>query len=89
MFMGKDTFTIQETLACYQSWNEAERQERLINAGKKSPEQKWQEYLDIMEFGMMIKPEPSLHEHRQKIEMLNRYYEQIELFEERRKQHEA
>ena len=83
--MGKSNFTLQETLAYYQAWNKAERQERLRCAGGKSSEQKWREYLDIMELGLAIKPEPSIHEQRQKVEMLNRYYEQIQQFEERRK----
>ena len=85
--MHKEILTIQETLAYYHAWNKAEREERFCNAGKKSIEQKCREYLEIMDFGMAIKPEPSLHEHRQKIDMLNRYYEQIALFERRRKQH--
>jgi hypothetical protein len=78
---------VQEILAYYQAWNEAERREMFRNAGKKTSEQKWQEYLQIMELGLTIKPEPSLHEHRQKIAMLNHYYEQVQQFEERRKWH--
>ncbi len=82
-----DKMAWQQALACYQALNAAELTEQRRNAGKKSPEQKWREYLEIMEFGMEIKPEPSIHEHRQKIDMLNRYYEQIQLFETRRQQH--
>ena len=85
--MNEETFTIQETLACYRAWNEAEREERIRDAGKKSREQKCREYLELMAFGMAIKPEPSLNEHRQKIDMLNRYYDQMALFERRRTQH--
>jgi len=47
--------------------------------------EKWQKFLAIMEFGLMIKPMPSEHEQRQKVEMLNKYLEAIQLFEERRK----
>ena len=78
--------TLKETLACYQAWNDAEFHERLRHAGEKTLEQKWREYLDLMEFGMQIKPSPSVHEQRQKVEMLNHYYEQIQLFEARRKE---
>ena len=84
--MNHKILTVQETLACYQEWNTSERAERLRNAGQKSVEQKCREYLDLMAFGMAIKPEPSVHEYRQKIDMLNRYYEHIALFEKRRTQ---
>lgn len=76
----------KETLALYQAWNEAEFRERIRNAGKKTPLQKWREFLAIMEFGLMIKPQPSEHEQRQKIEMLNQYYERVQYFERRRSQ---
>jgi hypothetical protein len=78
---------VKETLAQYQAWNDAEQRDKFRNAGKKTSEQKWQEYLDIMELGMAIKPEPSLHEHRQKITVLNHYYEKIQTFEKRRAHH--
>lgn len=77
----------QATLAQYQAQNEAEFLAQVRNAGKKTPAQKWQEFLDLMEFGMQIKPYPSEQEQRQKIEMLNRYYERIQRFEARRKRH--
>jgi hypothetical protein len=76
----------QETLAHYRAWNEAEFRERIKNAGEKTPAQKWREFLAIMEFGLMIKPQPSEHEHRQKIDMLNQYYERMQYFESRRSQ---
>lgn len=85
--MDKKRFTLQETLACYRAWNEAERQQQLRNAGKKPPDQKWREYLELMELGLAIKPEPSQHEQRQKVDMLNRYYEQIQRFEARSASH--
>ena len=77
----------QATLAQYRAWNDAVWQEKVRNAGQKSPAQKWREFLDLMEFGMQIKPRPSAHEQRQKIAMLNRYYERIQRFETWREQH--
>ena len=76
----------QTTLAYYQTWNDVEFLEKFRNAGAKSLAQKWQEFLDLMEFGLMLKPFPSPHEHRQKVEMLNRYYQEIQRFEDRRRQ---
>ena len=81
-----DKIAWRETLAHYKDWNEAEFRDRIKNAGKKTPAQKWQEFLAIMEFGLMIKPQPSDHEHRQKIEMLNQYYERVQYFERRKSQ---
>ena len=78
--------TLKETLACYQAWNDAEYHECLRHAVEKTLEQKWREYLDLMEFGLQTKPSPSLHEQKQKVETLNHYYEQIQLFEARRKE---
>lgn len=76
----------QTTLTHYREWNEAEFRERIQNAGKKNPLQKWREFLAIMEFGLKIKPQPSEHEQRQKVDMLNQYYERMQYFEMRRSQ---
>ena len=73
-------------MAHYRAWNEAEFRERIQNAGEKTPLQKWREFLVIMEFGLMIKPQPSEDEQYQKVEMLNQYYERIKYFEMRRSQ---
>ena len=77
----------RETLAYYSAWNDAELHEQIAQADTKPPAQKWHEFLALMEFGLMIKPQPSFHEHQQKIDMLNRYYQQLQQFEERRKGH--
>ena len=73
----------QTTVTQYRAWNEAEFRENIRNAGKKSLLQKWREFLTIMEFGFMLKLKPSQHEQQQKVEMLNRYYEQMHRFKER------
>jgi hypothetical protein len=86
--MSKPTFTLQETLAHYRAWNTAKLQETRRQAGQKPAEQKWREYLNLMEVGMAIKPEPSLHEQRQKWDVLNHYYAQLQRFEARRTSHE-
>jgi hypothetical protein len=76
----------QETLQHYKKWNDDVFFSSIRNAGEKSIEQKWLEFLSIMEFGLMIKHQPSEHEQKQKANMLNAYYEQIEYFEMRRSQ---
>jgi len=80
----REKATWQTTVAHYRAWNEAEFRANVRNAGKKTLLQKWREFLAIMEFGLMLKPTASQHEQRQKVEMLNRYYEQIHRFEDRR-----
>lgn len=79
----------QTALAQFRLRNEAEFREKIRNAGKKSPAQKWREFLAIMAFGMKIKPQPSEHEHRQKVKMLDQYYERMQSFEARRRQREG
>jgi hypothetical protein len=74
----KEKTAWQTTLAQYRAWNEAEFRANVRNARKKSLLQKWQEFLAIMDFGLMLKPMPSKHEQHQKVEMLNRYYEQMQ-----------
>lgn len=76
-----DKTVYQEVLRQYSAWNRSELKRKIQEAGTKSSNQKWQEYLAIMEFGMMIKPHPSKHEERQKMEILNRYYQRIQQFE--------
>ncbi len=76
-----------EILAHYREWNKAELRARIREAGKKSGKEKWREYLSIMEFGLLIKPQPSEHEQRKKAEMLLHYYRKIQYFEEWRRRH--
>jgi hypothetical protein len=82
-----DKASWRATVAHYRAWNEVEFLANVRNAGKKSVLQKWHEFLDLMEFGMQIKPQPSKHEQRQKMEMLNQYYQRIQRFEAWRQQH--
>ena len=88
--MTEDTFKKtdwKEVFSYYRRWNKADLQGKLRDAGKKGPDQKWQEFLSIMEFGMMIRPNPSKHEQRQEIRTQNRYYQRIQRFEKWRQDH--
>ncbi len=82
-----NTISLRERLGYYQALNETEWCDCLKNAGQKSLAQKWQEFCSLIEFGYAIKPQPSLHEQRQKIEMLGQYYARIQQFEAWRQQH--
>ncbi len=83
-----DKMAWQTTVRYYRTWNDAKERQIVRDAGKKSPTQKWHEFLALMEFGLKIKPYPSEREQRRKVDMLNRYYEKIQQFEQRRKQRE-
>lgn len=82
----KEKVAWQTTIAHYHAWNDAIFQSNIRNAGKKPPLQKWQEFLAMMEFGLLLKPSPSEHEQRQKVDMFNQYYEQMLRFGVRRAQ---
>jgi len=84
MLKPKIAITWQNALQHYQTWNKIERHYRTQPQDKV---QKWQEFLALIEFGLQIKPEPSVHEQRQRVDSLNFYYQQIQLFEQRRQQH--
>jgi hypothetical protein len=55
-----DPTTVREGLAHYRASNEAELVDRVRSAGKKMPEDKWQEYRALFSFSQLIKPEHSL-----------------------------
>lgn len=78
----------QAALANYQDWNETRFKERLQQAGQKSQAQKWQEYLALLEFGLQIRAQPTANEQWRKLENLERYYELIQQFEQKRQPHE-
>ena len=74
---------IQEAQAHYRAWNEAKFADRARRgwAGQKNLAQKWHEYLDLMEFGRQIRPQPSLSQQRRKWANLAQYYQRIQQFE--------
>ncbi len=85
--MTLDKKVWREAVEEYRAWNEAEFAYRVRHAGEKTDEEKWREYCDLLNFGTKIKPRPSEHERRSKLEMWQRYLEQMQLFEARRKGH--
>jgi hypothetical protein len=61
----------------YHQWNEAERKARWEEAGMLSPQEAWEQYVDLWEFGRQTKVQPSQHQIRQKVESLERYYDRL------------
>jgi hypothetical protein len=83
-----DKNVLRETLANYQTWDEAKFVDRVRRAGQRSREQKWHEYLALMEFGLQIRSWPSKSQQRRKMKAFDQYYSRIHQFEARRKQRE-
>ena len=83
--MAVDKATLREALAYYRAWNEAEFVDQVRNAGKKTPEEKWQEYQALFAFGLLIKPESSPAVQRQSAREWQTYLERIQRFEARRR----
>ena len=69
----------------YRQWNEAERKARWEAAGKISPQEAWEQYVDLWEFGWRFNAQPSQHQIQQKVESLERYYERIVKLEDWRR----
>jgi hypothetical protein len=61
----------------YSQWNVAERKARWEEAGMISPQEAWEQYVDLWEFGWRINAQPSQRQMRQKMESLERYYERV------------
>jgi len=69
----------------YRQSNEAELIEHARNAGKHSPEEAWQQFIDLVEFCWKIAPPPSEQQREQKLVGLDRYYERVQKMEARRR----
>ncbi len=82
--MALDKAIWQEALAQYRAWNEAEFEERVRNAGKKSPAEKWREYRSMFALARRLKPELSPGGQARAAQEWEFYYEQIQRFEARR-----
>jgi hypothetical protein len=69
----------------YRQWNEAELIARAREAGKLSPQELWQRYLALIDFGLSTSPQPSPWQREQKLEYFARYYENIQRLEKWRR----
>jgi hypothetical protein len=72
----------RDTVAQLRAWNKAIQELRFRQAGSKSRQERWREFLEIMEFGLKLRPYPSRHEHQAKGEMLENYYHRMRRFEQ-------
>jgi len=84
--MALDKKAVRETIAQYQAWNEEVFASQVLEAGKKTPAEKWQEYQDLYDFAMQIKSGTSWWEQALTMEEWATYYDQIRRFEAWRQQ---
>ncbi len=79
--MAIDKELYRQAFEYYRQWNEAELIERARNAGKLSPQELWQQYVDLWEFCVNLAPEPSSLQQKLRHQELEDYYDKIQKFE--------
>ena len=79
--------TVREAMDLYREWNRDKFREEVISAGSLSPEEKWQQYLELVEFCRALKAEQNPYDKRQAQQDWQNYYTSIQKFEEKRKAH--
>ena len=71
----------------FRQWTEAERKVRWEEAGKLTPKEAWEQFVDLWEFGWRTNAQPSQHQIQKKIEALERYYARVAKLEAWRRSH--
>jgi len=71
----------------HRQWNEAELKARVRNTDTPAPQQVWQQYVALWEFGRQMKLKPSQWQRKQKLAALTRYYNRVQKLETWRTMH--
>lgn len=71
----------QEWYQSMRRWNEAELIDRIRNAGKQTPQQGWEQFVALIEFCWKLAPPQSDYQRKEKLDVLQHYYERIRKFE--------
>ena len=87
--MALDRAAWRKAIAHYRAWNRAKFRARIREAGRKSLAEKWNEYLALIEFGLRLRPQPTMRERSQKMECWAQYYRLVQEFEERRRREQS
>ncbi len=64
-----------------QQWSDAKLLYRVQADASLSPQEAWKRYVDLIEFGWWLCPQPSQWQREQKLADLTRYYERLQKFE--------
>lgn len=65
----------------YQEWNRAEAIARARNAMNLTPQQRWDQFVDLWEFGWQMRRPTSGWARQEKLETLDRYYKRVQALE--------
>ncbi len=79
--MPLDKQLVQEAMAQYKAWNEADFVNKVLQAGSRSHQEKWHDFCSLYAFGKRIKPQISRGEQLLWAEEWNSYFESIRRFE--------
>lgn len=79
--MAIDKELYRKTYRLYGQWNDAELVERIRNAGRLSPRQGWEQYVDLWELCIELSPQPSASQLKRKYSEWLIYYSRIQSLE--------
>jgi hypothetical protein len=82
--MAIDKELYRKAYAALREWSEAERIERIRDARRLTPQERWAQFVDLFHFGWQAGLRPSDRYRARKLADVNRYYERIQAFETRR-----
>ncbi len=82
--MAIDKELYRKAYASLREWSEAEQIERIRDARRLTPQQRWAHLVDLFHFGWQAGLRPSDRYRAQKLADVSRYYARIRAFEARR-----
>jgi hypothetical protein len=82
--MSIDKELYRKAYASLREWSEAERLERIRDAQRLTPQERWAQFVGLVNFGLRIAPPESERLREWKMAALDRYYERVRKMEARR-----
>jgi hypothetical protein len=85
--MAIDKELYRQAYEYYRQWNEAEKIERARNAGKLTPQQGWEQYVELWQFLVNTGEEPSERQQQKRLADWAEYYARLQKFKAWRREH--
>ena len=79
--MQIDKELYRKAYASLREWSEAERLERIRDARRLTPQERWQQFVDLVDFSLRIAAPESEEIRSRKMAALDRYYERVRRME--------
>ena len=79
--MTIDKELYRKAYASLREWSEAKRIERIRDARRLTPEERWRQFVDLVDFGLKIAAPESERLRSQKMAAFDRYYERVRRME--------